>query len=225
MAALILKPQELPVVRVDTHLPPVPPERLQPMALRGRFAQLPQWHPEVLADRRPEVREPAHASVLIPIVMRKEPTVLLTRRTEHLRSHAGQISFPGGRAEPEDEDAAATALREAKEEVGLSPEHVEVIGTLPIYTTVTAFLVTPVVALVTPGFNLHPDPYEVAEAFEVPLAFLMNPAHHERRAFESGDERREFYSMPWQPPGGGAPYFIWGATAAMLRNFYRFLAA
>jgi 8-oxo-dGTP pyrophosphatase MutT (NUDIX family) len=225
MTALILKPQELPVVGVDTHLPPVPPERLQPTALRERFAQLPHWQPEVVADRRPTVREPAHASVLIPIVTRGEPTVLLTRRTEHLRSHAGQISFPGGKAEPEDEDAAATAVREAREEVGLSPEHVEVIGTLPIYTTVTAFLVTPVVALITPGFDLHPDPYEVAEAFEVPLAFLMNPAHHERRAFESGDERREFYSMPWQPPGGGASYFIWGATAAMLRNFYRFLAA
>ena len=225
MAALIFNPQELPVVRVDAHLPSVPLERLQPTALRRRFAQVPKWQPEVMADRKLSGHEPAHASVLIPIVMHEEPTVLLTRRTEHLRSHAGQISFPGGRAEPEDEDAAATALREANEEIGLSPEHVEVIGTLPIYTTVTAFLVTPVVALVTPGFSLQPDPYEVAEAFEVPLAFLMNPAHHQRRAYESGEERREFFSMPWQPPGDGAPYFIWGATAAMLRNFYRFLAA
>ena len=225
MAALIFNPQELPVIGIDSHLPPVSAERLQPAALRARFAQLPQWQPELMADRKPSNREPAHASVLIPIVMHDEPTVLLTRRTAHLRAHAGQISFPGGRAEPHDEDAAATALRETEEEVGLSHGHVEVIGTLPIYTTVTAFLVTPVVALVTPGFTVQPDSFEVAEVFEVPLAFLMNPAHHERRAFESGDESREFFSMPWQPPGGGAPYFIWGATAAMLRNFYRFLVA
>ena len=222
--SLILNPEELPVVGVDAHLPAVAGERLVPEALRRRFLAPPAWEPEVSAERRMAQREPAHASVLIPLVMRDELSVLLTRRTEHLRDHAGQISFPGGRAEPHDADAAATALREAEEEVGLPHEHVEVIGALPIYKTVTAFMVTPVVALVRPGFELKPDPFEVAEVFEVPLAFLMQPAHHQRHAFEFAGERREFFSMPWQADGGQR-YFIWGATAAMLRNLYRFLSA
>lgn len=221
--SLIFNPEELPVVGVDAHLPPVAGERLRPAALRERFLAPPPWEPEVSAERRFGQREPAHASVLIPLVVRDELTVLLTRRTEHLRDHAGQISFPGGRAEPYDSDAAATALREAEEEVGLPHEHVEVIGTLPIYATVTAFMVTPVVALVRPGFQLRPDPFEVAEVFEVPLGFLMQPANHQRHVFEFAGERREFFSMPWQL--GGQRYFIWGATAAMLRNLYRFLSA
>jgi len=154
--------------------------------------------------------------------------VLLTRRTDHLRDHAGQISFPGGRAETHDEDAVATALREAEEEVGLARSHVDVIGALPHYTTVTGFIVTPVVALVQPGLDLALDPFEVAEAFEVPLAFLMNPAHHQRHAFDLGGAQRRFLSMPWVAAGAdGSPrqYFIWGATAAMLRNLYGFLSA
>lgn len=223
--ALIFNPQELPVVGVDAHLPAVPAERFTPAALRERFARPPAWTPEMLADRRPIQRAPARASVLIGLVMRDEPAVLLTRRTDHLRDHAGQISFPGGRAEAHDADAAATALRETREEVGLDTSLIEVIGQLPVYTTVTAFMVTPVVALVQPGFHAQPDPFEVAEVFEVPLSFLMQPAHHQRRAVEFDGERREFFSMPWTPPDGRHPYFIWGATAAMLRNFYRFLAA
>lgn len=226
--ALILDPQQVPVIGVDDHLPPVPAERLHPGRLRERFGAPPPWQPEVLSERRLGQRQPAHASVLVPLVMREELTVLLTRRTEHLRDHAGQISFPGGRAEPDDADAADTALREAEEEVGLAREHVEVIGHLPLYSTVTAFMVTPVVALVRPGFEVRPDPFEVAEVFEVPLSFLMQPAHHRRHAFEFAGERREFFSMPWErprPDGGVDRYFIWGATAAMLRNLYRFLAA
>jgi 8-oxo-dGTP pyrophosphatase MutT (NUDIX family) len=221
--SLILNPEELPVVGVDAHLPPVAAERLQPVALRERFLAPPAWEPELAAERRIGQREPAHASVLIPLVVRDELSVLLTRRTEHLRDHAGQISFPGGRAEPHDADPAATALREAEEEVGLPHEHVEVIGSLPIYKTVTAFMVTPVVALVRPGFELRPDPFEVADVFEVPLSFLMQPANHQRHVFEFAGERREFFSMPWQH--AGQRYFIWGATAAMLRNLYRFLSA
>lgn len=154
--------------------------------------------------------------------------VLLTRRTEHLRDHAGQISFAGGRCEPADADAVATALREAEEEVGLAARHVQVIGQLPAYHTVTSYQVTPVVALLAPGFSLALDAHEVAEAFEVPLAFLMNPAHHRRHRFEFDGVTRQFLSMPWHGPGAdGVPrrYFIWGATAAMLRNLYRFLAA
>ena len=127
--------------------------------------------------------------------------VLLTRRTDHLRDHAGQISFPGGRAETEDADAVATALREAEEEVGLRREHVEVIGRLPEYATVTRFVVTkPVVALVDAAHTLTLDPFEVAEAFEVPLAFLMNPAPPTGDTSSDWDgARRQFLSMALDP--------------------------
>jgi 8-oxo-dGTP pyrophosphatase MutT (NUDIX family) len=148
--------------------------------------------------------------------------LLLTRRTDHLRDHAGQISFPGGRVEPEDDGPVATALRETEEEIGLRREYIQVIGQLPVYSTVTAFQVTPVVALVEPGFTLALDNFEVAEAFEVPLAFLMNPAHHRHHRFEFAGTERRFLSMPWQGPE--REYFIWGATAAMLRNLYRLLS-
>ncbi len=121
----------------------------------------------------------------------------------------------------------AAALREAEEEIGLPRARVDVIGALPPYTTITDYVVTPVVALVQPPFDLRLDAFEVAEAFEVPLQFLMTPAHHRRHEFDWQGRRRQFLSMPWQAPGpDGAPreYFIWGATAAMLRNLYRFLA-
>ncbi|EHR71907.1 NTP pyrophosphohydrolase [Burkholderiales bacterium JOSHI_001] len=226
----ITNPLSIPVEGVDDHLPPVSPALLAPSGLRARFAAPPAWQPETEGDGKAFLdREPAHASVLVPLVMREGGlTVLLTRRTEHLRDHAGQISFPGGRAEAHDDDAVATALREAEEEVGLSHSFVEVIGRLPHYTTVTRFVVTPVVALVRPGFSLRPDPSEVAEAFEVPLSFLMTPAHHRRHSVVVDGHLRRFLSMPWTgPDAAGQPrdYFIWGATAAMLRNFYRFLSA
>jgi 8-oxo-dGTP pyrophosphatase MutT (NUDIX family) len=225
----ITDPEAVPVVGTDHHLPAVPPQRLVAPALRARFAGATGWQPEIPGDARVELdRAPAPASVLVPLVERDEGlSVLLTRRTAHLRDHAGQISFPGGRQEDTDADAVAAALREAHEEVGLAPAHVEVVGTLPVYTTITAYRVTPVVALVRPGFALAPDPFEVAEVFEVPLAFLMTPAHHRRHAFEFGGQRRQFLSMPWtaaDADGVTRRYFIWGATAAMLRNLYRFLA-
>ena len=191
----------------------------------------PAWEPEIPGDGRrffPD-RVPKSASVLVPLVMRDDGLqVLLTRRTDHLRDHAGQISFPGGGAEQHDADAIATALRETEEEIGLARGHVEVIGSLPVYSTVTSYEVTPVVALVRPGFVLELDSFEVAEAFEVPLSFLMTPANHHRHELELAGQRRRFLSMPWQAiDAAGQPqtYFIWGATAAMLRNFYRFLAA
>lgn len=221
----ILDPHAVPVVATDTHLPAVPPGRLQAAALRERFARADHGEPELRGDGGLFAgREPAAASVLVPLVAHPQGvTVLLTRRTDHLRDHAGQISFPGGRAEEIDADAVHTALREAEEEVGLSPDHVEVIGSLPVYVTVTGFHVTPVVALVRPGFTLAIDSFEVAEAFEVPLAFLMDPANHRHHEFEFGGERRRFLSMPWQGVdacGQAREYFIWGATAAMLRNLY-----
>jgi 8-oxo-dGTP pyrophosphatase MutT (NUDIX family) len=222
--ALAFDPQALPVLGVDAHLPPVPRDELRVEALRRRFAEPPTWSPEIEAERRFNEREPAHASVLVPLVLREELAVLLTQRTDHLTDHPGQISFPGGRAEAHDADAIATALREAEEEIGLAPAAVDVLGTLPTYTTGSGFIVTPVIGLVPPDLPLHPDPHEVAEVFEVPLAFLMNPAHHRRHAFEFAGQQREFLSMPWEKQGGGH-YFVWGATAAMLRNLYRFLSA
>ena len=225
----ILDPEAVPVLGDDAHLPPVDAARLLPDALRRRFADPPVWQPEIPGDGRMFEREPARASVLVPLVMHGDTlSVLLTRRTGHLRSHAGQVSFPGGRAEEHDADAVETALRETEEEVGLARGQVEVIGSLPAYTTITAFHVTPVVALVRSPLTLALDAFEVAEAFEVPLQFLMTPANHHRHRFEALGSARQFLSMPWEAPdaqGQRRRYFIWGATAAMIRNFYRFLSA
>ena len=223
----IPNPRAVPVTGNDAHLPAVAANRLTAQALRRRFAAPPPWQAETHGDGRLfEGRERAAASVLVPLVERDGGlTVLLTQRTAHLRDHAGQISFPGGRAESADEDAVATALREAEEEVGLVRRHIDVIGTLPEYRTVTYYDVTPVVALVRPPFELVLDAHEVADAFEVPLVFLMTPANHQRHSFELAGYRREFLSMPWPRQGGGEPHFIWGATAAMLRNLSRFLSA
>lgn len=223
---VILDPRAVPVIGHDAHLPAVDPARFAPAALRRRFAAPPEWQPEFPGDPRLVDREPAAAAVLVPLVVHVAgPSVLLTLRSDHLKDHAGQVSFPGGRAEPVDRDAVDTALREAEEEVGLPRAQVEVIGSLPSYTTVTNFVVTPVVGLVAPGYTVAPDPFEVAEVFEVPLDFLMAPAHHRRHAFEWPGGRREFLSMPWRPAPEADEIFIWGATAAMLRNFYGFLAA
>jgi 8-oxo-dGTP pyrophosphatase MutT (NUDIX family) len=226
--ALSFRPESLPVVRTDGHLPAVPPERLEAGWLSQRFLAPPAWQPEIVVERRFNVRSPAPAAVLIPLVQRDEPMVLLTRRSDHLHDHPGQVSFPGGRVDPGDADAVATALREAEDEIGLQARHIQVLGQLPLYTTSTGFEVTPVVSLVQPGFELLLDPFEVAEVFEVPLAFLMTPAHHRWHAVEHEGVRREFLSMPWDGHGSESDarrFFIWGATAAMLRNFYRFLAA
>lgn len=219
----LFDPRQVPVVGVDSHLPAVALEAMQPAALRQRFASPPVWAPELLAERKFVDRAPIHASVLLPIVMRERPTVLLTERTMHLSTHSGQIAFPGGKADEDDVNATATALREAQEEIGLDPVFVQVLGTLPHYVTGSAFIITPVIALVLPGFMLTPNAYEVADVFEVPLEFLMNPAHHRRHAFEWEGVRREWFSMPYQE--GTTQRFIWGATAGMLRNFYRLLSA
>jgi len=223
----ILDPEEIPVVGTDDHLPAVDPARLTPEALRRRFETASNWQADIRGDIGFEPEGLSAASVLVPLVQRPDGLrVLLTRRTEHLRDHAGQISFPGGRVEPDDADAVAAALREAEEEIGLPHDAVDVIGQLPQYTTVTRYVVTPVVALIRPPFALQLDAFEVAEAFEVPLSFLMNPAHHRRHEFDLQGQRRQFLSMPWHdldPHGAPRSYFIWGATAAMLRNLYGFL--
>lgn len=218
----------MPIVGIDRHLPAVHAAQLSAAAVRRRFAAPPAWRPETVVEKRFVNRGPTAASVLVPLVLRETLTVLLTQRTDHLSDHAGQISFPGGRVEPDDADATATALREAHEEIGLTSQHVDVLGCLPEYTTGTGFVVTPVVALVHPGFALQPDPNEVAEVFEVPLMHLMDPANHRRHVVEVAGASREFLSMPWDgcnAQGEPRRYFIWGATASMLRNLYRFFSA
>ncbi|MBV7543743.1 CoA pyrophosphatase [Acidovorax sp. sic0104] len=216
-------PRLVPVVGVDTHLPAVPLQDQTPGALRARFAHPPQWEPEVVMEKRFMNREPAHASVLLAIIQREQPMVLLTERTAHLSTHSGQVAFPGGRADPEDATPARTALREAQEEVGLAPEFVDVLGSLPTYVTGSSFIITPVVALVRPDCVLTPNPYEVADLFEVPLAFVLDPANHRRHVFDRDGIHREWFSMPFQD--GEKTHYIWGATAGMLRNFYRFMMA
>jgi 8-oxo-dGTP pyrophosphatase MutT (NUDIX family) len=153
------------------------------------------------------------AAVLFPIVLRDGGhTVLLTQRTAHLKDHAGQISFPGGRVEDADLSPIHTALRETEEEIGLARAQVEILGFLPEYRTGTGFRITPVVALVRPPFELQPDPFEVAEIFEVPLAFLLDPANHQRHSLHYRGALRNYFAMPY------GDYFIWGATAGMIRS-------
>ena len=221
-------PRQVPIENVGEPGRALPADTLTIPALRDRFAAPPaRWQPEFAGDPfRLGVDDPRAASVLIPIVGRAGgPTVLLTERTEHLSSHAGQVAFPGGRQDPEDGSPVETALREAEEEIGLHRSFIDVVSDLPPYLTGTGYQVTPVVGLVRDGFELILQQDEVAEAFEVPLRFLMDPRHHELRRvrWEAGD--RVFYSMPWRPHALGREYFIWGATAAMLRNLYRFLSA
>ncbi len=224
-------PRSIPVLGIDDHLEGVAARHLTPDALRARFRAPPVWTPEHSVEKKFGDREPAAAAVLVPLVLRDEITLLLTLRTANLSTHSGQIAFPGGRSDPTDKDAADTALREAQEEVGLARNHVEVLGTLPIYETGTAFIITPVVTLITPGFVITPNPGEVADVFEVPLAYLMNPANHRRHEVEFDGVTRQWLSMPYLEPGmgpdatPGVERFIWGATAGMLRNLYRFLSA
>jgi len=171
-------------------------------------------------DLNPELRAELEAvgtraaAVLVPVIARNGLTVLLTQRTTHLKSHAGQISFPGGKIEPDDASPIDAAIREAEEEIGLERNFIEPLGYLDTYQTGTGFRVTPVVALIRDGFALRCDPSEVADAFEVPLAFLMDEANHQRHERIWKDKPRKYYAMPF------GERYIWGATAGMIRNLY-----
>jgi 8-oxo-dGTP pyrophosphatase MutT (NUDIX family) len=165
---------------------------------------------QIIAKERP-VRP---AAVLIPIVEREVPTVLLTKRAEHLNEHAGQISFPGGKIDPVDATPMEAALREADEEIGLKRPFIDPIGYLDVYATSFGFRILPTLARVQPGFDLAISRNEVDDAFEVPLAFLMDPVNHKLGSKEFRGMQRSFYEMPF------GQHYIWGATAGMLRALY-----
>jgi 8-oxo-dGTP pyrophosphatase MutT (NUDIX family) len=195
-------------------------EQLDLAELRRRLGA-PQAQSAVAGDQGAEDERLAlqSASVLMPIVARSgEMTMLFTRRTENLRSHSGQISFPGGRAEPRDASPEATALRETHEEIGLEPEKVELIGRLSEYRTRTGYRITPVIGVIVPPLELRPDAQEVDEVFEVPLEFLLDPRNHQRHSRLFQGEMRSFFAIPYRD------YYIWGATAGMLVNLHRHLA-
>ena len=159
------------------------------------------------------------AAALVPLVERPGGmTLLFTQRTKHLNDHAGQISFPGGRVEAHDESPMATALRETEEEIGLAPEFVEVVGYLDLYETGTGFLITPVVGIVSPGFTLAPDKFEVADIFEVPLSFVLDPRNHHRKSIFYKGAQRTYHVIEYRER------HIWGATAGMLINLYEKLS-
>jgi 8-oxo-dGTP pyrophosphatase MutT (NUDIX family) len=219
----IFEPRSVPVHSTDVHLGKLEARALSAQGLRQRFSTPVQWSPELSMEKRFSDRVPTHASVLIPLILREHVTVLLTTRSAHLSSHSGQVAFPGGKADAEDDNPISTALREAKEEVGLDSRYVEVLGTFPIYTTGSGFLITPVVALVEPDHVLAPNADEVADVFEVPLDFLMDPSNHRHHRHEWAGASRHWLSMAYQD--GPTERFIWGATAGMLRNLYRFLRA
>jgi len=157
---------------------------------------------------------PKPAAVLVPIVMREKPTLLLTERSSALRQHSGQIAFPGGRVDPTDASVLEAAYREAEEEIGLSARFISPLGYLDAYLSTTNYLVIPVVARVSPSYALNLNPQEVADTFEVPLGFLMDPAHHELHAREWKGRLRRYYAMPYRER------YIWGVTAGIIRNLY-----
>jgi len=232
----ILDPRRVPLDPSDLERAPALPSHLLTVdAVRGRFLNPKPWRPEFVEDAyRSEDLPPRPAAVLVALLDRPAGvTMLLTLRSEALLKHSGQVAFPGGRVDGTDAGAVETALRETREEIGIEPSAIEVLGEMPQYRTGTGYLVTPVVALLDPALELaglRLEQAEVAEVFEVPLSFLMDPGNHQRRLFswrqDDAEHQRSFYTMPWRPdPALGQEYFIWGATAAMLRNFYRFLAA
>ena len=221
--------QAVPIESVCIGQQKVSDRLLDPHQLKERLLSPPAWQTEITDEnrhvmaadiiaKRQAAGKVTRAAVLIPLLLQPNGlSVLLTQRTTHLRDHGGQISFPGGRMDPEDAGPNETALRESEEEIGLERARVEIIGQLPEYLTVSGYSVTPIIGLVKPQAEYVLDEFEVADIFEVPLSFLMDPANHQIRIWQSEQGSRRFYSMPYEGR------FIWGATAGMLRNLYHLL--
>ncbi len=186
--------------------------------LAAALARSARVHPSPDGDEVPWEHSRISAAVLVAITDRSAPGLILTQRPDHMRSHAGQIAFPGGRVDTEDANVVAAALREAHEEVALDPRHVQVIGTSNMYRTGSGYEITPVIGLIPPDLPLKPNEGEVADIFEVPLAFLLDPANHARLSGEWRGVQRNYYEIIWQDRR------IWGATAGMLVNLAARLA-
>ncbi len=218
-------PQQALVLGYDTAWPAIPSAQLSVTMIARAMKNAAQVKPATVGDgNRFAGRSIRAASVLIPVVQRDgELFVLLTQRSSELRDHAGQIAFAGGGADDTDANPWATAQREAMEEIGLEAKYLTLLGQLAVYTTVTAYAVTPCVAVMNDQAELKINTHEVAHTFEVPLSFLMNPSHHQQRCVQTPVGERTFYAIPCQD-STGEPRFIWGATAGILRNLYRVLA-
>lgn len=218
-------PETQPILPIDP-APSLPDECLQLDYIRHSFSRQINWQVDPLFTNsflpncpvNPNARE---AAVLMPFVQRADgPSIVFTKRSEHLHDHAGQISFPGGRIEIYDKGPVAAAIRETYEEIGVEQQFVKVIGVQPTLLTTTDFLMTPIIGELLPGFAITPDKSEVAEVFEVPLSVLMDPTMHVVHQLQSpAGHERYYFSIRWQS------YFIWGATAVLIRNLYHYLAA
>lgn len=218
-------PRAQPLIQCTT-LPSLRAECTQLDFIRTAFSMPVSWEVEPIftgsfAPGLSYPKDVREAAVLVPLVQRASGlNVIFTRRAEHLHDHAGQISFPGGRIEPSDENPVATAMRETYEEIGIEPRYVSPLGTQPSFLTSTHFVMTPIIGELLPGFVICSDDDEVAEVFEVPLNVLLDPHMHcLHQATLPDGQKRCYFSITWQS------YFIWGATAVLVRNFYHYLAA
>jgi 8-oxo-dGTP pyrophosphatase MutT (NUDIX family) len=187
---------------------------LNPEELRARLASIAGGHEVVYGEEIVGILEepPVPAAVLVPFIMRADPALLLTKRTSHLKKHAGQVSFPGGRIDPGDANAEAAALREAQEEIALDPAHVEIVGRMDDYVTGTGYIITPILGLLPHGLSYVPSPHEVEKVFEFPLSVLLDPGAPRRQKQHVRGVWREYWVWPHPE------HFIWGATAAIMHH-------